>query len=280
MGNLGSKASVIFDDLRNSWYFRIYAFTWLFCALMAFIALIIIGQRSNQNAKDPTWHLWVENAAELQFPDFFFKIPPDEIGTNTIQAAFCQWGRPDDHPILASTAVCEASGEPLSQCVFVYGSEFAANQDFNALDCQLNITGAANTDRVVTLQIYQGAAFGPSITWIQPSSNAVVQISKIEFKPKGVDTQVVWRSNLQYHTTVASADYFHLRIVFENFAVVHWDESSGQQWWSVGAIGGFAFFMVILHTIFMAIIEMCLPNDSRFLKGGNSGSASEYQPVK
>lgn len=47
--------------------------------------------------------------------------------------------------------------------------------------------------------------------------------------------------------------------------IVEYDSYNG--WMALGDIGGFAFFMMILHTMVMMCIGVCFNNDSQFLGG-------------
>jgi hypothetical protein len=47
-------------------------------------------------------------------------------------------------------------------------------------------------------------------------------------------------------------------------------------WQSVGAIGGFVFFLVLLHSVFMFLVGFCLENNSKFLGHSGAENAGSY----
>jgi len=279
MAGFGAKTSLFFDDLKSSWYFRIWVFGWLFAAILTFICLIILGQRATEIQKEQPWRLWIENAPQIAYPEFVIKTNSDEAN-NTITSTFCEWGSRSQHPVIVNTAAC-SNGEPLTRCVFVGANGYYASQSENHLDCKINVTGP-NADKVLLFQIYEQATFGASIMWVAPNDNAVIYLTKTIIQPKGKDASVIWSHQISYHSTVVEGDFFYVRISFDNFAVFHWQEDSGfDSWLSVGGIGGFAFFMLIMHTVFMTIVGTCLPNESKFLNsGGITTVSSEYQAVR
>jgi hypothetical protein len=276
--NLSSKTTPFFDDLKTSWFFRIYVFTWVFCALLTFIALVVLGQRATVAQKEQAWRLWIENSPSISYPSFIIKTNDDE-NLNTINNVICRFGV--GHPMLVPTAGC-ANGEPNTKCMFVEAESYAASQDSNSLDCSINITAPPSADRILMIQIYEKASYGASITWLQPNNNAIILLTKAEIKPSSGSESIIWGHTVIYHSTVDDGTFFNVKFVFDTFAVFHWQEDSGYDtWMSVGGIGGFAFFMLIIHTIFMAIVTLCIPNESKFLKGGASAVASsDYQSVR
>jgi hypothetical protein len=281
MSAFGAKMSLFFDDLKTSWYFRIWTFAWLFGAILTFIALIVLGQRATEYQKEQSWRLWIENAPDISYPSFYIKTTYDE-SANTISHVSCTWGPRDGSQMLVPTTGC-SNGTPVTKCVYVDAQGYVGNQKENHLDCRVNTTAPAGTDKILLLQIYEQADFGATIVWLDPSDNAVVYLTKTLIEPHGKTPSILWGHSVEYHSTVVEGDYFNIRVAFQNFAVFHWQEDSGfDTWMSVGGIGGVAFFMVIMHTIFMTIIGMCLPNESKFLGGqASSGrSASDYQAVR
>jgi len=284
MGNLSAKASAFFDDLKHSWYFRIYIFFWLFFAIVTFACLIILGQRATTIQKQPTWRLWVENPNSIAFPNFQIRTNIDE-SQNSILGPVCTCAAGSSFTSPAISACGTAL--PLSKCFSVAGSQFTGVLNntgsltaYNNLDCTFNVTGPVTGDRVILVAFTENTDLGNTITYIQPTQNAVLGIVKTVIKGNGVNSNV-WGRNLMYQSSVADGQLFAVRMQYDTFSVFHWVEDSGfDSWLSVGGIGGFAFFMIILHTILMTLVEICLPNESKFLKGVGVSSASDYNAVR
>jgi hypothetical protein len=71
-------------------------------------------------------------------------------------------------------------------------------------------------------------------------------------------------------------------VIIESFGVEHYEQRSVYNgWMAMGDVGGFAFFLLILHTIVMLGVGVFLANDSRFLhsSGQEMGSAAEQSPL-
>lgn len=93
----------------------------------------------------------------------------------------------------------------------------------------------------------------------------------------------LWTPDVSYFTpdisSVVNGDHrettFRVVVGIRNFFVQHTQEvDTFNGWQSVGSIGGFIFFLVILHNILMFLVGFCLANDSKFLGGGADAAGS------
>jgi len=81
--------------------------------------------------------------------------------------------------------------------------------------------------------------------------------------PNGVTT---WEKTALYHSTVFTPASFTITTIISSFRVTHHEQANNYDgWMAVADIGGFAFWMVILHTIAMIVVGFILPNESKFL---------------
>merc|ERR1712232_355067 len=87
MSNTLEKAREIIDDLKHSWYFRLWALFWLVLFLTGFSGMIKYAQRSDE-AKNQDWRLSLYNAAKLDYPQLIFRFP-DEDADNTFESVTC-----------------------------------------------------------------------------------------------------------------------------------------------------------------------------------------------
>jgi len=280
MGQISTKFHLAVDDLKTSWYFKIYVVTWLLFAITTLSSLIILGQRATAGQAQPTWSLWIENGGNgLLFPPFSVRIADDE-NANIIDSVICK-GAPG-YLNLVPTMPCPDGSEYPSKCVYVQADHAnPATQRLNGFDCYFNITAPnnPNADQVLLVQINETTSYGSSTTYIRPNANAWILLSKTGINDGTQPSeQFVWHTNLVYRTTVSPGDFFNVHFAYDTLSVFHWYKSIGfDTWLSVGGIGGFAFFMVILHTIVMWLIGLCLPNDSKFL---HQSPVSDYQSIK
>jgi len=74
MGALVENAKLIIDDLKSSWYFRLWCVFWVVCTLTVFSSLIILGKRTTKDTEHHELHMWLENASSITFPRFHIRI--------------------------------------------------------------------------------------------------------------------------------------------------------------------------------------------------------------
>jgi len=270
------KFGEIAEDLKASWYFRIWALLWLVCAIVTFVALIVISEQSRIEGEEGSARIWFERAPKITFPDFQIFSP---------------------HDMKITSSVCAFLGQPIQQvpcvgwvektghsCVGFKGSAKqgywdAENWQTNRIDCNIttDLQRWNNTDDMLIGWDLVGAhpagenSLGPM--WIRPTELAWVLISERTFNSKDF-SGVFWDRFLEYHETQAIPGRYRIQTVIDAFFIHHTDYGTHDSGWrALGSIGGFAFFTYILHTIVMAIVGLCLNNDSHFLNPSGSSYA-------
>jgi hypothetical protein len=278
------KFGALLDDLRTSWYFRIYAFLWFVCAVVAFAGLIIFGSKSTSETNNKLWKTYVTFPESINFPSFRIRIESDENQR-------------------LSSVTCRHSGVLLttSDCGEVYGNKTwwdrTKCQKINAdkirvpkklvkysdawIQCEINTTIAINDANSLLAWELTGKAKPEGANayasmWFQPNENAWILLRKdVSVDIKGKETQL-WDRALVYHSTVAKAGHYKLTTIISDFRVNHYKEEIAYDgWMAMGDFGGFIIFLVVLHTITMLVFGIFLEYDGRFLPcppayGGNS----------
>jgi hypothetical protein len=266
MGGLQTKLSAFVEDLKHSWYFRVWAFLWLFFAIITFSSLIILGQRATASQMHPYWSTYIQVPDTLNFPAISVKTDADEP-TNQIVTVSCFAGTPESAQLFVNVDLCPGGIAP-STCRLIAAEQVAASKTQNAVDCTVNITAPPGADTVLAFEFQEETDFGRPIIWIQPTDEVYVYISKTVVEPKGSGPITIWQHHLAYKNDIPVNNFFSVKFVFDNFAVFHFVEDKGfDSWLSVGGIGGFAYFMVLIHTAFMTLISICLTPESKFLFG-------------
>jgi len=264
MGNQTAKAALIIEDLRSSWYFRFWAFSWLFCAVIVFAALIILGKRSTEESQEESWKMSIESADAITYPNFLFQTSVDEL-QNSIEYIACSFN--------GSAVPCTSCGNgvPMSKCVSIEASNFQATIESNLLSCKINITSPNNSNKLLGFRtLPYGDSIGLYDTWIHPDNNAWILLTKSTTQSEGQSESDIWDIRLLYHTTVVENNFFEVSVRMDQFSVYHYfQENTYDRWLSVADIGGFAYFMYMMHTIFMWLIGTFLENDSKYLHGDN-----------
>jgi len=262
----------IAHDLKTSWYFRLWAVLWGICLVVGFVGLIIFSARSSKNAKHEDLSLWNENVSTLYFPRFHFRTGWNENekilsitcthNGNILETGICALGYPQD--MVSCTAV-------FADRVFATNNVNVPDQD-SRVYCQLTTTLNATGNVLLAWEVEGenvvnfGGTSGYASIWMAPRNNIWVLLEKI-ILTSGKSKLDAWHRDLLYHSTVARAGFFNVSTVLDTFRVTHQqsvDEYNG--WMSTGNIGGFAFFLLILHGLIVLVSGVFLTNTSTFLK--------------
>jgi hypothetical protein len=269
------KLSLAVEDLKTSWYFRIYAATWLFLALWVFIALIVLGNKSSEAGSEQGFVTWPQSENQINFPDFNFRLATDEATQYQILSVVCKYNSTDVTAPTPNAVVetCKGTETAKPWCQTVKASAYTATKKHNEyVFCQVKTNaapGPPTPDRVLGFEIFNDAEYGAAFTWMHPSDNAWILLTKTELKFEGGSAHERWKRDLVYHsTTAADEDSYNVIIKMNDFHVIHYSQQNQyNRWMSVADIGGFAFFLYILHVAFMALVGLVVANDSKFLGG-------------
>jgi len=232
--------------------------------------MIVLGGRATSYGHEGGWRTWIQNVDEYNFPDFNFRFAHDEAGA-TFTSLVCQFN--DTKGVISPAHIEPCPGvKPDTSCRTVRASHFKVGHHDNNLACQV-VTNNPQQDQVLGFEIFNNAEFGFAWSWLTPNENTWVLLTPTVIKTKSHGSQTKWRREVVYHTTVTNKNSYKVNVKFNDFHVMHFiEEDLYDRWMSVGDIGGFAFFLYILHTAFMFIVGFVLDNDSKFLTGGASGS--------
>jgi len=292
MGACGDNVRTILDDLKSSWYFRIWAFLWFVLVVVAFAALIMIGMKSERNIKHEEFSMWIENASSIDFPSFHIRVHTPlgrERGEQNFTSVVC------DHAQfpLSTTACKDYHGDiiPKAYCFAIQGTGVTAinkwgSHDTDFIRCRINSTVVRereNTLLAFELEDENAARFSgdqyPQL-WIGPSAEAWVELEKNVIRTREGKDFVDWQRKVVYlsnsRPNASDIVEYHIITTIPSFRVNHVELRDPEiGWMAAGEVGGFAFLGVIIHTIVMMLVGICLDNDSRFLRSGSSG----HQPL-
>jgi uncharacterized membrane protein len=264
-----NRIDQIIDDLKSSWYFRLFAVLWLISFIMFWVSIGVFGERSQTGSKEPAWRLWFENDTKsgIEYPPFHFRLPRHERNV-TIDYASCQWSA-----ITLVKQAC-ADGEPMTRCISFETSGFGASPAEDWLRCTINTTATADwrEDRLIEFDTNHNinrTRPGSSL-FIGPNRFALVTLHKTMVRRSSGKDFPLWQKQLQYHSSVWTNHTFHVVLSFASFETIHleqYDFYTG--WMGVADIGGFMFFMTILVAIGMVAVGCVFSNDSKFLSNSH-----------
>jgi len=277
VGELFHRLRLIGEDLKTSWYFRIWGFLWCVTLLLTFQALISLSLRSSEAERNKSLVFWIENATELEFPRFRIAFHEDEVGQTFTSAPFCEHGK---GPLLI-TLPCDKTLDRSKCFVVSTDGQYVQNtpearRGASRITCTFNTTATNTTGRNVVLSWNFENATSPSI-FFEPraSPGAWILLKKIEIGTTGVSH---WEKELVYHSMVSTPGSYVVSAVIDSFRVEHFDiEDTYNGFMAVGEIGGFGFFMVFLHTFLMILLGFCFDNNSKFL--GAMPTTEESKPI-
>jgi len=280
-----SNVRAIIDDIKHSWYFRIYAFFWLFFALFTFSVLIILGQQSTRAQKEPVFLFWRENATSINFPRFRFRLNNHADTFN--QTVVCYFERKP----LATVPCASRSGttpEPMTKCQAVASDGVVAENQVRGhflekvIMCGFTTTYQPDaTENLLVSFELEGehiANFGAnaySSMFVAPNNNTWILLEKSYITFEGKPEREEWEREIVYHTTVSQPGQYRIFISINRFWVIHGEQTNDYDgWMALGEIGGFGYFLFLMHALVMILAGICLNNDAKTLKGGNDGYVS------
>jgi len=284
MGALIENAKLIIDDLKSSWYFRLWCLFWIVCTLTVFSSLIILGKRTTKDTEHPELHMWLENATSITFPRFHIRIHSiDDTGGQLFASKTCLHNKQ-----MIQTSPCApfrgTTPPPTNKCFSVSADSVTAQNVWGEfftgdtfIECVITTTGSepdGNNMLVWGEEDPNGDTFGgvnSRTAFIGPDADAWVVIEKEILETHHGEVNI-WHKELVYHSSNFTRGNYRIATVLGSFRVPHFFmQNAYNAWMGLADVGGFAFFTIILHTIVMMFVGICLDNDSRFLKGGDSG---------
>jgi len=97
-------------------------------------------------------------------------------------------------------------------------------------------------------------------SYIAPLPNSVI--------PKEYYSHPIWEKSSLVHNSQFTRGSYYVETIIETFRVEHREQRGFYTgYMAIGGIGGFAFWMLILHTIVMILVGFCFSKESKFLAG-------------
>jgi len=291
MGQFVANAKLIWDDIKHSWYFRVWALVWLTLVIMSFVVLVRLSTWSVHAGKERQLLFWIENATQVEFPKFRVSLPDDRWNKNEtiVKDSFSCEHNGQNIP----TRYCKGKSDYLTCAVVDTTGLFAhrenREQNRQRIRCSFETQGwHPNTNTLVAWELDEDHAIGRNAhaaLWFEPRQSPGVQVNlrkayvsydrdELDFGKDDVE-HPVWERTLVYHTTVEHKGHYNFTTFIETFMVEHLDMVDMYNGWiALGEVGGFAFFMIVLHVIVMLLVGFIFDNNSKFLST-SQGSGPE-----
>jgi len=272
MGETIKNFKDIIEDIRSSWYFRFWTLFWVICALAGFSCLIILGGKMSKNLKYEDVSVWRENVSTMSFPRFHFRSDPE----NTFLDYQCFHEKRGLLP--EKCQMWNGIQPPISTCFAISGSDItipnnmSLSTDHQRINCNILTNGSIVGNTLIAFEL-EGAnviAYGGNSyasIWMTANGNSWVMLEKATFQPVSGPTLTEWHRTLMYHSSLSIPGFYNVSIIIGSFNVLHWEQVNNYTgFMGLGDVGGFAFFMLILHTICMIVLGIFLDNNSNFLR--------------
>jgi len=277
---LNQLNSFIFDLKNAGWFFRIWIFLAAVCAIVGFTALIEISTESGTAAREKDWSVWVESVSSLTFPDFEVSVPNAQ---NAFQSVKCY----HDSSTLVATTGC-ANNTALLTCIKVLGSTQTAlsssqntiGTGSNKINCAINTVNTnPNTANSIVTFTFPGARLDGAEISVKPTQNAWILMRPIVISGIDGNSFSAFTKQLVYHSSELVPGQYIVSLVIGSFHVIHYEQADTYNGWlAVADIGGFAYFLLIIHAFIMIVVGIFLQNNSNLLLGKSPSPTSAHSP--
>lgn len=265
------KLGYLVEDLKTSWYFRIWVGLWLICFITWLVALGVFAHRASEATQQKSWRIFLKDESKngIQWPQFMFELSWTEINNSiafvpgTVKCYFNDNGQP------LITLQC-TNGKPFDSCFMVNTQKLIAKPTgflgVSHIQCSWNSTGWKKRDN--NLVKWKTTQDDSNSAYIKPNGEAWVLINKMEFKlPGSKSFTPFWTSQTQYQSTIGFPNSYNVAVVINRYYVNYIEQYEFYNGlMSASDLGGFAFFLSLLVTVVMIIVGFVLDNDSHFLK--------------
>jgi len=274
MGYTIDQIKVILNDIKSSWYFRIWATAWVGFMIVAFACFLVLVGISLRSGKEDDVRIWFSEAPSINYPRFHFRSSTLEViesvmcnqNNVTIPTSYCQ----EYNGVLPDIKHCVAVGADAFQVINEKGDFPRIHHQ--RLECVVTTNGSWNGNTLIAWEI-EGKnveIFGDNIyagIWVAPNDRAWVLLEQgMTELPTQKVPLVSWRQELIYHSTVFHNGTYNVAVMIPTFHVIHSISSDSYDGFNaLGDIGGFAFFMVMVHSFVAILIGLCFVNNSEWL---------------
>jgi hypothetical protein len=283
MGATQRNIGVVVDDLKHSNYFRVWSFFWLVCFLTAFAGMIMIAKQAQELEREESWTLGLQEVKSMYFPDFSFRFSRDQEANETFAGTpSCVRGGINVLPIMSDD----------KRRFIITGSNIEVNnEDRNwgghLITCKFKTNVIKGENQILIWEANEKHTFGSRLTQAvhfepRQAPGVEIRLRQIHIHPMKGDKNgfhfdgkeiVAWEKDWVYHTTVYVEGEYTVTIALDSFYVRNFDEiDEYEPAMAVGSIGGFWFWMILLHTLVMVLFGFCLTNDSKFLTKNDTRS--------
>jgi len=271
-GQTLEQVKQVFHDVKTSWYFRFWALLWIvgvIVTLVSFGVMVGTDRRVNEN--------WFEFQHQIDFPNFHFRV--DFASQRYFTGMSCN---DSNGPISFYPCDNAQRDGDITRCRAIHPTTPAVasfrDHGQRQISCFFTTNGTGPEGDIMAYELEGHDVFsetdggGDTATWFGPNSMLWLTMKKRVFEWKNIKISA-WDTVPIYHSTLHVPQQYNVTVMIGEFLVQYIQPREMFSGWVVyGAIGGTAFFMVMIQTIVMIALGICFANTSTFLSEGRAGN--------
>jgi len=282
---MANSIALIIDDLKHSWYFRIWFLLWIGAAIAGFGALIFFGNyATNMNHEQTIRDYTIEKHSQT-FPDFEFRLHWNQVSNYTISEAKCKAGilsnsfSFNNFKVTLKTEPCAADQKfGPGECWLIRAGSVTVTNTTQGIYCAVFLQAKPGTPALTDESRQLGLSFPGErwhegyVSWATGGHELVVShLKKHVFNTNG--GRVIYDKTLSVYPSrevpPPTQDEFFWFLRFSDLNDLHTiaDEDTYPRMFSAADIGGFGFLVYCLHAIIMFFVGLVFANNSAFLGG-------------
>jgi len=274
-GQTLEQVKQIVHDVKSSWYFRFWGILWIVGAIITLVSFSVMVATDRQVNES-----WFEFQHEITIPNFHYRVDFAAV-ERTFTSMACN---DSNGPIPYYPCEDTQRDGDITKCRAIHPTAPATadfrNHHARAINCQFTTNGTGPEGDIMAFELEGQYIFSETdgaadtATWFGPNGMLWLNMKKRIFEWKNIEVQV-WDTVPIYHSTIWNPQNYNVSVVIGEFLVMYIKPKEMFSGWIVyGAIGGTAFFMLIIQTIVMIFLGICFANTSTFLTGGQAHGAN------
>jgi len=269
------KFKLIIPDLIEGWYCRVWAVL-MFCVFAsAFSGLVVFSLDSSYNSNRLDWNMFFTIQDEVKYPAFYFRTERNGLNDPTFLRANCSL---DLGRTRLPLQLQQCGGEFKNftgRCLLSPNTEEvnrANRRDGTGMifcQFQMQVTPSLNSQDEILLFGIDGESrefrtFRHS--YLFPNNMTHIGLERIEIRPMFRPVEYNWIKTVNYLSSDHSPGFYHVGVQIDSFRQIHYVQGNDDPGFvAVGDIGGFTYFLLLIHIVLMFFVGFCLPNKSKFL---------------
>jgi len=254
---MANRLSVIFDDLKSSWYFRIWALLWVVFVITGFVGIIHFGKEATRLSNESTQRSYLLKTTEQQMPTqisfLLLKDPKHEYEILDLQCTTFDYNQSNATVTTLPSSNCLSltNVDPNTHLCRFVAPKLTIKSLSEGIDCHLTLNNTVEGDHV---EILLDGDSSRTQKLYRVGTRQTISLTKVYIDSK---TPIYRRTSNEMNADGAQRTDFYANIQFQDLYEHHTvtEDVVYSRWESAADIGGFGFFLFCLHKIIMFILS-------------------------